>query len=170
MAWTHHSKLFVDASGASVANVPRSCIESAEYIIQSISANKLLPWTKAGEARTPHVFARFGDSKSINISDTAEFQNQAVGLKDYGFTSLPAIGQGLICLNNTTKDLGYNMHLGAVVAADTGKILISNMMEPFGKVVKLTALDTIEVTDVGSFRSSAFDTESDKYALGLLTT
>ena len=170
MAWAQYSSLFVSSTGRGTGTVPRSCIESAEYIIQSIYATKRLPWSKAGEAREPSVNAHFGGGKSIDISKTPDFHKSALGLKDYPFTALPGIGQGLICLNNTKDDLGYNMHLGGVVATDTGKVLISNMMEPFGVSVTLVTLTTIEITNVADFRTDNFGSDAGKYALGLLST
>ena len=149
--------------------VPKSCIESAEYIIQCYANGKLLDW-KAGDSREPHVYAHFGN-KSINISDTANFHLSASGLKDYAFTGLPVEGQGLICLNKTKKDLGYNMQLGAVVAvnAEDGKVLISNMMEQAHMAVSLTTIEYIEISSVTEFITLNFgDDGPASYALGLL--
>lgn len=151
--------------------VPKSCIESAEYIIQCYANGKLLDW-KAGESRSPHVYGYFGN-KTINISDTADFHLSAAGLKDYDFKdSLPNEGQGLICLNKTKDDLDYNMHLGAVVAVnpEEGKVLISNMMEQAHIAVSLTTIEYIEISSVSDFITTNFgDDGADKYALGLLS-
>lgn len=169
MAWDRYSELFVTRGGRSSANVPRSCIESAEYIIQSIAEGRRLEW-RSGETREPHVIAHFKDV-TIDITATPDFHRSrdVAGVEDYRFAALPEIGQGLICVNKTGDELGYNMHLGAVVARDDDRALISNMMEEVGIAVMMVILHTIEIGSPYEFRSRNFSGIDDKYALGLLT-
>jgi hypothetical protein len=151
--------------------VPASCIESAEYIIQCYSSGKFIEWA-AGESRKPHVYATFGN-KRINISETENFHLLANGLTSYDFKGkLPGEGYGLICLNKTPKDLGYNMHLGAVVACDTGTgaVLISNMMEQAHIAVSMKTIEYIEIAKPEDFITANFGGDGLKqYALGLLS-
>jgi hypothetical protein len=161
--------------------VPNSCIESAEYIIQCIASNTVLDW-EPGQSRKPHVFAHFGNGVTFNISNTTNFHNKAPkGLADFPFEclrgGLPGLGEGLICLNKTGKDLYYNMHLGGVVVVMENAgfppsyvVEISNMMEPFNKEVKLVKLQSKLITTADQFRSGSFGTSAGDYALGFLTT
>lgn len=169
MPWSRYSELFVTRGGRSSGNVPRSCIESAEYVIQSIAEGRRLEW-RAGETREPHVIAHF-KGVTIDITATPDFhrRREIAGVEDYSFTSLPEIGEGLICVNKTGEDLAYNMHLGAVVARDDDRALISNMMEEVGMSVMMVILQTIEIGSPYDFRSRNFSGIDDKYALGLLT-
>lgn len=173
MTWTNTS-IFVEVSGRGYTRykqqIPASCIESAEYIIQSIQGGTCLDW-KAGETRTPNVYAVFGDGKEFNVSVTQDFHKQASGVTDYDFDgSLPGIGQGIICLNTSSSDLPYNMHLGAVIATDgISKILISNMMEQVGIPVVKKTIEAVEVSSVEEFFTTNFGASSrGSYALGLL--
>lgn len=150
--------------------VPNSCIESAEYIIQCYAKGAILDW-EAGASRKPHVYATFGN-KRFNISETENFHLLASGIKDFDFKgTLPGEGSGIICLNKTSEDLGYNMHLGAVVAVDTEakKILISNMMEPAHMAVKMKTIDYIELASPEEFLTINFEEAAVKYAIGLLS-
>ena len=162
---------FVTSGGRGSKAVPKSCIESAEYIIQCYHAQKILPWA-AGQSRAPHVYAEFGN-KTFNISDTQDFHNSAAGITDYDFgDSLPAEGQGIICLNKTGADLtsdgGYNMHLGAVVATGDGAVLISNMMEAAHVAVSSGTIQVMEIAKAEDFLEQLGD--GDTYAIGLLRT
>jgi hypothetical protein len=149
------------------ASVPRSCIESAEFIIQCYVAGHILSWQRL-QSREPHIIALFGGGKSYNVTDTQDFHNLVVsGLEDYHFTSMPTVGEGLICVNKTSEQLDYNMHAGAVIGVFEDETLISNMMEPFGVPVNLTTLQTISIRTPQDFRSLNLD-DADKYALGLL--
>jgi len=164
---------FVAISARSIRGskkVPKSCIESAEYIIQCYANGGLLDWA-AGVDRDPHVYATFGDRK-YNISAEENFHQKAEGTTNYKFDALPAEGSGLICLNKTSGDLGYNMHLGAVVAVnpEEGKILISNMMEAAHVAVSLATIEVIEISSPEEFIVANFGEEGlGQYALGILT-
>ena len=156
---------FTSRSGRGIVNVPNSCIESAEYIIQSISNVNLLPW-KRGQSQSPNVIATFGD-REINISETENFHRNTRGITSYKFDSLPNIGQGIICLNKTVEDLPYNMHLGAVVASSDESVLISNMMEPEGEV-GMALINIIEINNAEEFLTNNFGDMSSKYIIGIL--
>lgn len=167
MGWPIYSELFMSSSGRLKTTVPKSCIESAEYIMQCIANKAVLPWS-VGQTRNPHVVAYFGKGVAIDITATPDFHLGAEGLEDYPFTSLPNVGEGLVCLNRTKSDLGYNMHFGAVLARSGDAALVSNMMEAFGVKVVMAIPDTIEISSPDKFRSDNFHVDSAKYALGLL--
>ncbi|MDN3637373.1 hypothetical protein QWY82_01005 [Simiduia curdlanivorans] len=175
MPWTSVS-LFVEVSARGYIRykhqIPASCIESAEYIIQSIHGGVCPEW-KPGQTRAPNVYATFGNGKTFNVSLTENFHKQASGVTDYDFKgSLPGIGQGIICLNTSSADLPYNMHLGAVLAVDSaGRILVSNMMEKVGVPVVKKTIESIEVSSVEAFFTDNFGALArGSYALGLLST
>ena len=83
------------------SQVPNSCIESAEYIIQATATAKIpAKWT-SGAATKPHVWAVF-HSHMVNISNTPNFHNLVdSSVKEYPFAgTLPGLGEGL-CIVNT---------------------------------------------------------------------
>jgi hypothetical protein len=156
---------------ANETQVPDSCIESAEYIIQSIygenHGQRPLRWVRSGIERSTHVIANFGN-RTICITATLNFHDQDFSdLVDYNFVSLPNVGEGLICLNKTSNLL-YNMHLGAIVASNANQAQISNMMEQKGNEVKMVPLQTIKIIHCDDFREETFGSLASKYALGLL--
>lgn len=168
MPWSKFNALFVNGSGKAQVRVPKSCIESAEYIIQCIAQNSILKYNYQ-EIRSPDVVAVFGHRR-FNITRDADIQNDAEGITDYDFSCcLPEVGEGIILLNKTKSDKKYNMHLGAVVARDSNKALISHMMEnPKGKVV-LAELETIEISCPEDFRTATFGPYGYRgYAIGKL--
>lgn len=150
---------------------PRSCIESAEYLIQCIAAGKKLAWAGANKTITPHVIAEFGDGVTIDISAEVNFSDTArPQLKDYEFPDgLPQIGQGLICLRRVPSEEGYAMHLGAVIAVGEGGDVarISNMMEAASVKVEFATPQTIDIGSVEAFRSDN-GLDDSEYALGIL--
>lgn len=84
--------------------VPESCIESAEFIIQSINNDVATPvWKGGGKALKPHVIATFGGNVKINVSTSDLLSHNIKGLSDYEFDGqLPELGQGLILLRKDT--------------------------------------------------------------------
>lgn len=170
MCWDVVCGLFMTKRGRLTRSVPRSCIESAEYIMQCNYHGMALQWA-AGASQTPSVYAYFGGGFEINISATPNFhEDPAVrGLADYDFKGLPLVGEGLICLNKTAKDLPYNMHLGAVLARNGTTALLSNMMEVPGISVAMVMPDTIEINAPAEFITRNMGPDGTKhYALGLL--
>ena len=166
MPWATYSELFMSGSGRLRNPVPRSCIESAEYVIQCIASRMLLEWS-ANQARDPHVEAHFGNGVTIDITAKENFQDSAEGLTDYPFTGLPQVGEGIICLNKTKTDLYYNMHLGAVIARSGDRALLTNMMEAPHIAVMKAVIEPIEIGTADEFRSQNL-AESRHFALGLL--
>lgn len=149
-------------------SIPQSCIEGAEYIIQSIKlGDYALSWAE-GTTRKPHVLAVFGGNVQFNISNDPDIQNDSrcSTLTDYSFGSGPDIGQGIILLNKTKKNKSFNMHLGAVVAVEGGKIYMSNVAES-GTVVMVKNWDVLAISKAEDFRTSnGFSDKS--FAIGLL--
>jgi len=178
-----HAALFVDAAGAPKpdAKVPNSCIESAEYVIQCIAQDKMLPWTH-GDSRKPHVLAHFGNGLFCNISDAdviAWAFSNASTLVDYpfgthGFSHLPKVGRGLMLLHKTKLESKvYHMHLAATVASwgshPKTKIAVTDMFEAWTGPVTLQPLKVRAVSDIGKdFRDAFFGPQASEYVVGLL--
>ena len=173
------SPLFADAQGNPTGNVPESCIESAEYIIQCIANGTTYSWVANQPPRNPHVIAHLGNGKTINISTQRDLLEAAELSCSYNFNGLPKLGQGLICVNRTTRDIKpYNMHLGAVIATEMGgsksrpvisKVLISEISEvnPSNvQMIQLDASNTKWYSSVAEFRGNLYDENC--FALGLL--
>lgn len=112
--------------------IPRSCIESAEFIIQKIKDPNVV-WSANSRSRRPYVFASFGGGTRLNITTHGKLADALTGVSDYGgLSTLPQIGEGLIIANNEKANKApYNMHLGAVVARHRSKAaaIISDVSE-----------------------------------------
>ncbi len=158
--------------------VPESCIESAEYIIQSIINGKRHVWEE-NKTVDPHVYAIFANGVEFDISECENFHekiDEKVG--DYPFQTLrgglPGIGQGLVCVNKHWRNRHYNMHLGAVVASARLKnakhaVILSNMMHT-EKMVEMVELQTTKwISSPDQFRS-LLSSSYRNFALGLLAT
>lgn len=161
---------FVTASFKAALSVPKSCIESTEYIIRSIALNNYsLSWTE-GEAQKPYVLAVFGGGRTFNISAGSNFHNspECVGLADFNFNTINLqLGHGIILLNNRSHNTGqYNMHLGAVVAIEGGYIYLSDVSE-HGKVYMTKSWAVNRVRNLNEFRGHDY-AASKGYAMGLL--
>ncbi|HEY6528489.1 MAG TPA: hypothetical protein VIZ65_07330 [Cellvibrionaceae bacterium] len=154
-----------------VSQVPNSCIESAEFILQVINSgtNDSVTWDRAEVSRTPHVYAEF-KSHYINITDTADFHDYITeSIVSYPFgSSLPTLGEGICLVNKGQDSGGYNMHFGAVVAVQNGSVEISDMNEPNNAPVGLAPLETITIKNVNDFRANGYEHRS-TFALGKLT-
>lgn len=161
--------MFVDKSFLPCLQVPESCIESAEFIIQCIANKSYLGW-KEGKTRKPHVMAEFGFNKKFNITTQANFHEDpsCVGLRSYSFGSwVPDIGQGLILLNKKSADAStYNMHFGAIVAVDGSDYYISDVSDSGGGVKLIGGWPVKKITNVNDFRIPGYPKTD--YAIGLL--
>jgi hypothetical protein len=165
---SYTGSLFANEGGHPLNQIPRSCIESAEYIIQCLAAGGLLGWAE-GQERTPHVIACFGNNVTFNITTQENFHTdpRCNGLVDYAFNGqLPAIGQGLILLNKTGADQPFNMHLGAVIATARNRVKISDVSEN-GPVAMIANWETKVLNTIEDFRGD--DYPANNFAIGLLT-
>lgn len=160
---------FLDNSHSPRLQIPRSCVEGAEYIIQCIAMNSVLVW-KPNTTRDPNVWAEFGGGIKFNISKEANFHKdkRCVGLRSYIFgSSLPTIGCGLILLNKTSSDANdFNMHLGAIVAREDGYTYISDVSQTTTKVVMVGDWPVKKITQVSDFRDTGYPAR--EFAVGLL--
>jgi len=154
-----------------VTQVPNSCIEAAELIVQVLNTGSggSATWRKAGETRKPNVWAEF-KSHRVNITSTANFHNKInMAVESYPFGSdLPALGEGICILNRGVDNDGYNMHFGAVVAASPRGVYVSNMNEPSDEEVELSTLETMRLRHVDDFRSGGYENK-DIFIIGKLT-
>lgn len=165
------SSFFVTAGLKPALPIPRSCIEGAEYIIQSIAQNNMaLPWLE-GQENLPHVIAEFGKGMTINITTENNFyeNGKCLGLSSYNFDNIAlGLGHGIILVNNHTTDVGnYNMHLGAVVAIEGGYYYFSDVAET-GNVIMTANWDIMKIKRLSQFRGNEYS--SGNYAMGLLRT
>lgn len=170
--------------------LPKSCIQSAEHVIQvyyhylkTVQPGKR-PRTPTKQPQPPcsdnHtdnyitygcVYGLFGDNRSINISETENFHESTEGFTDYPFEEgqLPQVGQGLILVNKTTEDAGYNMHLGAVLGVSSDGLIMTDYNELESGVVNLNLLtynNTVKIKHVDDFRGQNY--QQKQFALGLL--
>lgn len=159
---------FVDAAGQPKKNIPRSCIEGAEYIIQSlVTDDKNRAWTN-NIAKKPYVYASFGGGVEVNISKTQNFHDGISGFGDFDFIKFRRLqlGEGIILLNTHANDFGtYNMHLGAIVAVDDSHYWISDVSEN-GKVEWCADWKAVKVRRLSQFREMQYP--SGHYAMGFL--
>jgi hypothetical protein len=165
--------------------VPKSCIESAELLIQTYAKYSSLDTTSVRQMMNqwnikqkddtvvvgPNVIAYFGGDtpRTLNISQNNNLLGDAAGLTDFNFNQRLEVGEGLIAIKTTPGDhnSSYNMHLGAVIESEPGKITLSNMMEVRGISVKPDVLQTITITEPDQFRREFGFSEED-FALGKL--
>ncbi len=155
--------------------IPRSCIESAEYVIQEINGCTQA-WTEEGQTREPNVIAEFGNG-SIDISTSENVQDELTGKTNYDFDVdpdtgeelLPGVGEGLIIGNSSDQDLDpYNMHLGAIVARHRALnvCIISDVSED-GEVILIDPWRIICLQSVQEFKGA--DYRAPEYVMGKLS-
>ncbi|QDQ28304.1 hypothetical protein FNU76_19195 [Chitinimonas arctica] len=120
--------------------LPKSCIESACHIIQSIAENKYTPWKNEGTSITrTAVWAVFGN-KMICVSNGSDLPSKFTGVTEYSefkdkIMEKP-IGRGFILANSHTKDAMSNMHLGAILKVNDGDYHFSDISEVEGEAVR----------------------------------
>lgn len=151
------------------SQVPNSCIESAEYIIQATATAKIpAKWT-SGAATKPHVWAVF-HSHMVNISNTPNFHNLVdSSVKEYPFAgTLPGLGEGLCIVNTGADNKGYNMHFGAVVRVGRGRVDVSDMSEIITETPQLVKIKVAALTKVDDFRGQTY--KDSQFIIGKLTT
>jgi hypothetical protein len=156
--------------------LPRSCIESTCHAIQRIAENAWKTWASSSTTTNgPGVWAAFGN-RLICISRVSDLADHLTGVTDFdpkllGGESVAAVmraGRGLILANASSGNQKYNMHLGAVIHAEDGKFLITDMSEE-GAVnnASITAL-VFEASDlVAGFRGSDYG-DAAVFKVGLL--
>ena len=166
MPYADYSSMFVDQDGnaLSTIQVPESCIDSAEYIMRRIAdPNARQTRHRAGRS----ILATFSN-RNFNASEDDFMKFNLEGLRSHAFTGLPDVGQGIILLNKTKKDLKYNMHLGAIVAKEDRRAVISDMYQEV-RSYTYKPLKVIEITSVDDFARRTFEEQANCYAAGLLT-
>jgi len=159
--------------------VPRSCIESAEFIIQTLRGREPTDW-QPGQSAQPNIYAHWGEGGVINISKSEDVVDQLSGKKAlpfnereeggyYEFTQ----GLGLMIGNVAEKDTKdrYNMHLGAVVAnhVDYLAAIYSDESEP-DKDEDIVLINPWRIKGIQKPDEFRGDTYKDEniYKLGLL--
>jgi hypothetical protein len=160
---------FLNSKNKPAEEIPSSCIEGAEYIIQCIYNDKLHKWAN-NQKNKPHVMADFGGGKTIDITGTKDFHEKAIctGLADFDFRNGLKLGQGIILLNNTGKDAGkgkFNMHLGAVVKVLNNGWILSDVSD-LGSVAMDKSWGTKKIFTPDDYRGP--DYPATIYAIGLL--
>lgn len=165
------TSFFVNPAGLAIKDIPRSCIEGAEYIIQSIVTNdNKRPWTNNVSSK-PYVYANFGGGVKVNISYRVNFHDKMHGFGSYNFDDLGRrleLGEGIILLNTKPTDSGtYNMHLGAIVAVSDTHYWISDVSEN-GKVEWCSDWVARKVRRLSQFREMGYPSED--FAIGYLHT
>ncbi len=165
-----------DDGSVGMFEVPESCIESAEYLIQCCYIGKAIRWNSG--SKRPDVFAHMGNA-IINITATEDCHTTVMPAHgSYPFSQLPVLGEGIV-LFNVGKDAGkggYNMHFMAVVATGSfgGRpaVLVSNMMERqlrAGERTKMKQLQVLIVTDPTTLAAAFFGSKGKNYLTGLLS-
>jgi hypothetical protein len=166
MPYADYSSMFVDQNGKalSTAQVPESCIDSAEYIMRRIAdPNARQTRNRTGKS----ILAKFSN-RTFNASKDDFMKFNLQGLQSHAFTGLPEVGQGIILLNKTNNDLQYNMHLGAIVAKEDRRAVISHMYQEV-RSYTYKPLKVIDIISVDDFARKTFDAQANCYAAGLLT-
>ena len=166
----------ISRSRTHVQEVPDSCIQSAEYIIQCFSNGATHEWSS--EDHDPHVFAHF-KNKVIDIThDEHWLENDSNGLTDYDLRRPLVCGEGITFVHRIPVTKGnerpYYMHFMAVVATGTfggqPAVRLSNHMEkPRKGDPPMVALKTFDTTDWIGLRNVFFGEHAGEYAVGLLT-
>jgi hypothetical protein len=134
MARWHHPRFMIDVRTPKSELIPVSCIESAEYIIQTFH-NQGLKLNKPGkgpkQTRTPHVFMHFGGGVRYNISTEDLMKIKSPGIQSFDLERCPpGEGQGVAIFNVSNDDApGYNMHFMAVLGYTDKYIYMSNLNE-----------------------------------------
>jgi hypothetical protein len=157
--------------------VPESCIESAEFILQTFHGREPPDWSAEEQVAKPSIYAHFGDGGVINITESENAVDELSGKKELPFPEIEGggyeafvLGTGLILGNVTEKDYGdYNMHLGSFVASQVDKkaAIISDVSEPEGdvKLIKPWRITGIQKPD--DYRGKDYENK-DVYKIGLL--
>jgi hypothetical protein len=162
-----------------IKEVPRSCIESAEFIIQTFHERDPADWQPDQTAK-PNIYAHWGEGGVINITEAPKVVDELSGKKPLPFKPRKeggydefSLGLGLMLGNVTKKDMKgtYNMHLGAVVAChvDRKAAIYSDESEPDKaediKLINPWRIKGIQKPD--EFRGDTYKDEN-IYKLGLL--
>jgi hypothetical protein len=153
MAWIALHPKFMNEDGTidKNAQVPESCIQSAEFIIQSCYNRNPPEWSPEEDAE-PYVYMHFGSGDSVNITITQNIQNMDFSDRtDFNFDKYqPTIGEGVAFINASNKDANsrsYNMHFMAILVVQGTKranrvtgYIISDVNELDGKKIQLVSL------------------------------
>jgi hypothetical protein len=127
----HHAKFMINTYTPKGVKIPMSCIESAEFIIQT-HYNKGLEW-KANEERKPNVWMYFGCGTRFNISTQDLMEMNMEGVLNFDLESRPPQkGEGIAifnvgkCVRHLKK---YNMHFMAMLGCTDKNLYMSDINE-----------------------------------------
>jgi hypothetical protein len=130
----HHPVFMTKQHKPARKRIPVSCIQSAEFIIQTVH-NSGLVW-KEGQDLEPHVYMHFGSGQSYNITTTENLQDVVTGANDdFDLASRPPRnGEGIAFINVSKENAKfYNMHFMAVLATSETdgepSFMMSNLSE-----------------------------------------
>ena len=115
------------------AKVPKSCIESTEYIIRKYKDRGVTYPSASGTS--VHLKLKRGSSDvDINASEDEDILNSALGARSYfgdahkKLNSILDIGQGIALINTKQgKDNNFNMHFLAVIAISDKGVWFSDV-------------------------------------------
>jgi hypothetical protein len=151
-----HDLFMISAHKPARKMIPVSCIQSAEYIIQTYHEPGLA-W-KQGVDLNPHVYMHFGSGPSYNITTTEDVHLKPTAAnQDFDFVCRPPQpGEGVAFINVSGEE--FNMHFMAVLAISGSllrsgrKFVISNLNEGRG-AIKQRFLDELVTEDAENIKT-----------------